>query len=97
MKVLDLFSGSGSIKKYFKDKENVEVISLDFCKKYKPDILVDIIIRERGKKKACPKTAVSFILLKYEADYAVISGYSPDGGFALAHYCDIGVAVENTY
>ena len=22
-------------KKYFKDKENVEVISLDFCKKYK--------------------------------------------------------------
>ena len=43
MKVLDLFSGSGSIKKYFKDKENVEVISLDFCKKYKPDILVDIM------------------------------------------------------
>lgn len=44
MKVLDLFSGSGSIKKYFKDKENVEVISLDFCKKYKPDILIDIML-----------------------------------------------------
>ena len=43
MKVLDLFSGSGSIKKYFKEKENVEVISLDFCEKYKPDIFVDII------------------------------------------------------
>lgn len=44
MKVLDLFSGSGSLKKYFKDKENVEVISLDFCKKYKPDILIDIML-----------------------------------------------------
>ena len=43
MKVLDLFSGSGSIKKYFKNKENVEVISLDFCKKYNPDIFVDIM------------------------------------------------------
>ena len=43
MKVLDLFSGSGSIKKYFENKENVEVISLDFCKKYKPDILCDIM------------------------------------------------------
>jgi len=43
MKILDLFSGSGSIKKYFKEKENIEVISLDFCKKYKPDILVDIM------------------------------------------------------
>jgi site-specific DNA-cytosine methylase len=43
MRILDLFSGSGSIKKYFKEKENVEVISLDFCKKYKPDILVDIM------------------------------------------------------
>ena len=43
MKVLDLFSGSGSIKKYFSDKEDVDVISLDFCKKYKPDILTDIM------------------------------------------------------
>ena len=43
MRVLDLFSGSGSIKKYFENKENVEVISLDFCEKYKPDILVDIM------------------------------------------------------
>tara|TARA_R110000822_G_scaffold39997_1_gene109284 strand:- start:460 stop:1116 length:657 start_codon:yes stop_codon:yes gene_type:complete len=43
MKILDLFSGSGSIKKYFKKKENVEVISLDFCEKYKPDIFVDIM------------------------------------------------------
>lgn len=43
MKILDLFSGSGSIKKYFKDKKNIEVVSLDFCEKYKPDILVDIM------------------------------------------------------
>jgi hypothetical protein len=43
MRILDLFSGSGSIKKYFKEKENVEVISLDFCEKYKPDIFVDIM------------------------------------------------------
>jgi len=43
MKVLDLFSGSGSIKKYFSNKPDVEVLSLDFEKKYKPDICVDIM------------------------------------------------------
>jgi len=43
MKVLELFSGSKSITKFFQNLPNVEVISLDFEKKYNPDICCDIM------------------------------------------------------
>ena len=43
MKVLELFSGSKSITKFFENLPNVEVISLDFEKKYNPDICCDIM------------------------------------------------------
>tara|TARA_R110002110_G_C13253738_1_gene700211 strand:+ start:181 stop:858 length:678 start_codon:yes stop_codon:yes gene_type:complete len=43
MKVLELFKGSGSITEYYKNNNEVEVISLDFDKRYKPDILTDIM------------------------------------------------------
>ena len=43
MKVLELFKGSGSISKYFKNNENVEVISLDILEKYNPTICSDIL------------------------------------------------------
>ena len=43
MRVLELFKGGGSISKYFKDKENIEVISLDILEKYKPTIVCDIM------------------------------------------------------
>ena len=42
MRILELFKGSGSITDYYKDTEN-EVISLDFVKKYNPDICCDIM------------------------------------------------------
>lgn len=44
MKVLELFSGTKSFKKaIFKKYPEAEVISLDFEKKYNPDILIDIL------------------------------------------------------
>ena len=43
MRCLELFKGSGSITKFYENNENMEVISLDFMKKYKPDILTDIM------------------------------------------------------
>ena len=43
MKVLELFSGGKSITKFFENLPNVEVISLDFEKKYNPDICCDIM------------------------------------------------------
>ena len=43
MKVLELFKGSGSISKHYKNNESVQVISLDFDKRYEPDILTDIM------------------------------------------------------
>ena len=43
MKVLELFSGSKSITKFFENLPNVEVVSLDFEKKYNPDICCDIM------------------------------------------------------
>jgi site-specific DNA-cytosine methylase len=43
MRVLELFKGSGSITNYYKDRDDVEVISLDFDPKYKPDICCDIM------------------------------------------------------
>tara|TARA_R110002153_G_scaffold67713_2_gene180231 strand:+ start:2999 stop:3628 length:630 start_codon:yes stop_codon:yes gene_type:complete len=43
MKVLELFKGSGSITNYYKDNNDVEVISLDFVEKYKPTICSDIM------------------------------------------------------
>jgi adenine-specific DNA methylase len=42
MKVLELFSGTGSISKVCKEL-GYEVISLDLEKKFKPDINVDIL------------------------------------------------------
>lgn len=42
MKVLELFKGSGSVTNYYKGTDN-EVISLDFEKKYNPDICCDIM------------------------------------------------------
>ena len=42
MKILELFKGSGSITKYYEGTDN-EVISLDFEKKYEPDICCDIM------------------------------------------------------
>ncbi len=43
MKVLELFKGSGSITKYYKNRYDVEVISLDILKKYNPTICCDIM------------------------------------------------------
>ena len=43
MKVLELFKGSGSITKYYQNNDDVEVISLDFEKKYNPTICCDIM------------------------------------------------------
>ena len=43
MRVLELFKGSGSITEFFKNNDNVEVISLDILEKYKPTIVSDII------------------------------------------------------
>ena len=42
MKVLELFSGTGSVGKVCKELE-WEVISLDFLSKWKPDIVADIL------------------------------------------------------
>ena len=42
MKVLELFKGTGSVGKICK-KNGMEVISLDFNKKYNPDILCNIL------------------------------------------------------
>ena len=42
MKILELFKGSGSITKYYEGTDN-EVISLDFEKKYEPNICCDIM------------------------------------------------------
>ena len=42
MKVLELFKGTGSVGKICK-KNGMEVISLDFNNKYKPDILCNIL------------------------------------------------------
>lgn len=43
MKVLELFKGSGSITKYYKNNENVKVVSLDIVKKYEPTLCCDIM------------------------------------------------------
>ena len=42
MKVLELFKGTGSITKYYENKD-VEVISLDILEKYQPSICCDIM------------------------------------------------------
>lgn len=42
MKILELFKGSGSITNYYKNTEH-NVVSLDFVKKYLPDICCDIM------------------------------------------------------
>lgn len=41
-RVLELFKGTGSVGKYYNDK-NYEVISLDFNSKYKADITINIL------------------------------------------------------
>jgi hypothetical protein len=43
MRILELFKGGGSITEFFKDNEDVEVISLDILEKYKPSIVCDIM------------------------------------------------------
>ncbi len=43
MRILELFKGSGSITNYYKDRDDIEVISLDFNPKYEPTICCDII------------------------------------------------------
>lgn len=42
MKILELFKGTGSITKYYKDTEH-QVISLDILEKYSPTICCDIM------------------------------------------------------
>jgi len=43
MRVLELFKGSGSITNYYKDRDDIELISLDFNPKYNPTICCDIM------------------------------------------------------
>ena len=43
MKILELFKGTGSISKFYKDNKNVEIISLDILEKYNPTICCDIM------------------------------------------------------
>ena len=43
MRILELFKGGGSVTNFFKDNENIEVISLDILEKYKPSIVCDIM------------------------------------------------------
>ena len=43
MRVLELFKGSGSITNYYKDRYDVEIISLDYNSKYNPTICCDIM------------------------------------------------------
>jgi len=43
MRVLELFKGSGSITNYYKDRDDVEIISLDYNSKYNPTICCDIM------------------------------------------------------
>ena len=43
MKILELFKGTGSISKFYKDITNVEIISLDILEKYNPTICCDIM------------------------------------------------------
>ena len=43
MRVLELFKGSGSITNYYKNRDNVEIISLDFNQLYEPTICCDIM------------------------------------------------------
>jgi len=42
MKVLELFKGTGSITKYYKDKD-AEIVSLDILEKFEPTICSDIM------------------------------------------------------
>ena len=76
MKVLELFKGSGSITNYYKDKANVEVISLDFNKKYEPTICCDIM---------------EFDYKKYDVNYFDIIWASPECIlFSTLQYTHIG-------
>ncbi len=43
MKILELFKGSGSITNYYKNRDDVKIISLDFNCKYDPTICCDIM------------------------------------------------------
>jgi len=43
MRILELFKGGGSVTNFFKDNENIEIISLDILEKYKPSIVCDIM------------------------------------------------------
>ncbi len=75
MKVLELFKGSGSISKYFENKD-VEVISLDIEPKYNPTICCDIM---------------EFDYKKYEIGYFDYIFASPECKiFSQLQYCLIG-------
>ena len=63
MRVLELFKGGGSITNFFKDNENIEVISLDILEKYKPTICCDIM---------------NFDYKKFETNYFDIIWASPE-------------------
>lgn len=43
MKILELFKGTGSITKYYKNNKEIEIISLDILSKYEPTICLDIM------------------------------------------------------
>lgn len=43
MIILDLFSGGKSLSSALSEYENVEIITLDFDKKYNPDICIDVL------------------------------------------------------
>jgi len=76
MKILELFKGSGSITNYYKERDNVEVISLDFNPKYKPTICCDIM---------------DFDYKKYDIGYFDIIWASPECIlFSTLQYTHIG-------
>jgi site-specific DNA-cytosine methylase len=81
MKILELFKGSGSITKYFENKKDVEVISLDILKKFEPTICCDIM---------------EFDYKKYEIGYFDIIWASPECKiFSILQYTHIGKKWKN--
>lgn len=76
MRVLDLFKGTGSVTKYFENKPNVEIISLDILEKFKPTICCDIM---------------NFDYKKYDVGYFDLIAASPECKiFSNLQYTQIG-------
>ena len=81
MRVLELFKGSGSITKYFENKKDVEVISLDILSKYNPTICCDIM---------------DWDYKSYKPGYIEIIWASPECKiFSMLQNCYIGRKWEN--